>query len=537
MPGEKINLNDLIGKKYGKLTILDAWRNEKYRIIVKVQCECGTIKECMFDSLQYNYAKSCGCARNKIDLKELIGKKYGKLTILEAWREKLGIYVKAQCECGTIKDYYFRSLKRNQTASCGCAQKINLDDLIGKKYGKLTILEAWRNSKCKIIVKAQCECGIIKEYNFDHLQNGQTTSCGCARNKIDLDDLIGKKYGRLTILKSYRKLDNQNKHVIYVEAECECGTIKEYRYDHLKDNVIQSCGCYHKELTKQQSTIHNGSGTRLYKIYNSMKNRCYNQNSSAYKYYGARGIIICDEWLNNFENFRTWAINNGYQDNLTIDRINNNGNYEPDNCRWVTYKEQANNKSNNHYITINNETKTLTQWYEFYNIRSDFVSTRINQLKWDPLKALTTPVQVQNRNNTNNEKRLHKIWNSMKQRCYNSNNSAYKYYGARGITICNEWLNNFDNFYTWSIDHGYKNDLTIDRVDTNGNYEPNNCRWATYKIQANNTRQNRYITIHNETKTLSEWCEQYNIKYSLVLSRLNRGWDPLKALTTPVKHK
>ena len=101
---------------------------------------------------------------------------------------------------------------------------------------------------------------------FERIQNSQTTSCGCARNKINLNELIGQKFYRLTIMNSYRKLNNYNKHEIYVIAKCECGIIKEYRYCHLKNNVIKSCGCYHSELIKQQSSIHNNSNTRLYNI-------------------------------------------------------------------------------------------------------------------------------------------------------------------------------------------------------------------------------------------------------------------------------
>lgn len=357
--------------------------------------------------------------------------------------------------------------------------------------------------------------------------------------KINLNNLIGKKYGRLTILSAVREKRGNDKHnKIYVTCECECGTIKDYRYQHLQKGSIQSCKCLLRESASINNCTHNSSNTRLYNIYNHMKNRCYNKNDLRYKDWGGRGITICDEWLNNFAAFQEWALSHGYQDDLTIDRIDNDKNYCPENCRWTTYKKQANNKRNNYYITINNETKTLSEWCELYNIVIDVVTNRINQLKWDPLKALTTPIQVQNRNNINDKQRLHKIWENMKQRCYNQNHPQYKNYGARNITIYTEWINNFDNFYDWAINNGYNNTLSLGRININSNYEPDNCKWMTAKEQANNTRNNKYIIINEEIKTLSEWCEIYNINYKTVKARINQlHWDPLKALTTPIKRK
>ena len=129
-----------------------------------------------------------------------------------------------------------------------------------------------------------------------------------------------------------------------------------------------------------------------------------------------------------------------------------------------------------------------------------------------------------------NYPRLYNIWQQMKARCYNKNNPDYKNYGARGITICGEWLSNFQAFYEWSIDNGYKKNLTIDRIDVNGNYEPNNCHWATTKQQNRNTRNNKYITINGEMHCLKEWCEILNLNYETVKSRLRYGWNIEKAL-------
>lgn len=130
--------------------------------------------------------------------------------------------------------------------------------------------------------------------------------------------------------------------------------------------------------------------------------------------------------------------------------------------------------------------------------------------------------------------RLYRIWNNMKSRCYNPHFSQYKNYGARGISVCDEWKDDFQSFHDWAISHGYTDELTIDRIDNNGNYRPDNCRWINNKAQSNNRRSNHIVTIENETKTLTEWCEIYDINYQTVQDRIRRGWSESDALTKPI---
>lgn len=130
--------------------------------------------------------------------------------------------------------------------------------------------------------------------------------------------------------------------------------------------------------------------------------------------------------------------------------------------------------------------------------------------------------------------RLYHSWKHMKQRCYNNNDRDYKDYGARGITVCDEWKNDFMSFYDWAINNGYDDTLTIDRIDVNGNYEPNNCQWATRKQQSRNRRNIKQYTINGETHCLSEWCELLNINFDMVRARLYRGWTIIRALELEV---
>ena len=142
-----------------------------------------------------------------------------------------------------------------------------------------------------------------------------------------------------------------------------------------------------------------GNNSRLSHVYHNMKKRCYNPSHSQFKHYGGRGITVCPEWLNReragiknytkgFIAFQEWALANGYTDNLTIDRIDNNKGYCPENCRWVTMKVQDNNKRSNHYITYKGQTKTLTEWCELLGLSYSKVKQRINKLKWSPEEAL-----------------------------------------------------------------------------------------------------------------------------------------------------
>lgn len=168
-----------------------------------------------------------------------------------------------------------------------------------------------------------------------------------------LKDITGQKFGKLIAIKCIKR-DKYNR-AIWL-CKCDCGNLTEVKIGSLTSGNTKSCGCLRKETTIKSHTKHNKCSTRLYRIYYNMRSRCYYRKSNRYKNYGARGIKICDEWLTDFMNFYNWAMNNGYQEGLTIDRIDTNGNYEPGNCRWVGNKSQARNRCSNKSITINGET-------------------------------------------------------------------------------------------------------------------------------------------------------------------------------------
>jgi len=202
-------------------------------------------------------------------------------------------------------------------------------------------------------------------------------------------DLKGQKFNRLTVLEYSH---NEGAKVMW-KCRCDCGNITFVSSSNLRCNRTKSCGCFKLEEFSKRFTKHNQRHTKLYEIWKGIKNRCLNPNHSSFHNYGGRGITICDEWKNDFVSFYNWSMQNGYIESVTtIDRINNDGNYEPSNCRWTDRKTQANNTRTNHYITYQNQTLTLKQWSEKINISYSCLLSRLKH-NWSIEKALTTPAK------------------------------------------------------------------------------------------------------------------------------------------------
>lgn len=199
---------------------------------------------------------------------------------------------------------------------------------------------------------------------------------------MKLKDLTGQKFGRLTVLQTFRE-NGRTK----VKCICECGNIKIILADNLKRGKIKSCGCFHDEAARKNNITHGLRHTRLYAIFTGMKQRCFNKNCKAYIKYGGRGITICNEWLSDFMNFYNWAMANGYQEDLSIDRIDVNGNYEPSNCRWADNKIQSQNRTNALNFTHKGETHCLAEWANILKINKSMLFWRIKN-GWSFEKAI-----------------------------------------------------------------------------------------------------------------------------------------------------
>lgn len=207
---------------------------------------------------------------------------------------------------------------------------------------------------------------------------------------IDMTGWVMSEHGvpdsRWKVIERSKSLDGKNSFWL-CECSCDNHTRKIIARHSLVSGNSKSCGCLSAEETSKRISTHKMSGSRLHNIWKSMKERCYNINHNQYKDYGGRGISICEEWKDNFISFYNWAISNGYSDDLTIDRIDNNKNYCPENCKWSTRKEQNNNQRTNHLLTYNHKTQTMAQWAEEIGLNPHTLQTRISR-GWSVQDAL-----------------------------------------------------------------------------------------------------------------------------------------------------
>jgi len=205
----------------------------------------------------------------------------------------------------------------------------------------------------------------------------------------------GTRFGRL-IVKSFEGRNRQYDSLWRVW--CDCGNETIVRGGALKNGHTQSCGCLQRERTAKAKTTHGlffdkGTGKRrkLYRVWTSMKERCFNPNSKSYKYYGKRGISVHKEWAENYSSFHEWAIKTGYKEGLTIDRKDVNGNYEPSNCRWISQSQQSRNMRSNRHLAFCGIKKSVTEWAEITSIPAKIINQRIRR-KWSIEKTLTTKI-------------------------------------------------------------------------------------------------------------------------------------------------
>lgn len=202
-------------------------------------------------------------------------------------------------------------------------------------------------------------------------------------NKIDL---TGKQFGRLKV-KSEQKERSKDKRILWF-CECECGNTCIAIGKSLVNGKKRSCGCLHKEGLLKRLTTHGMSKTRLYLTWKNMKLRCKDSNN---KWYGKQHVSVCEEWVNSPEKFLEWALTHGYADNLTIDRIDSRGNYEPDNCRWATPAEQNFNRSVSRILSFNGKQQCLTVWARERKLSPAMISYRLDKKGWSVDKALSMP--------------------------------------------------------------------------------------------------------------------------------------------------
>lgn len=225
-------------------------------------------------------------------------------------------------------------------------------------------------------------------------------------------DLTGRRFGRLTVIKVSGR--DERKNVLW-SCQCSCGGKTVVRSHSLLRGNTKSCGCLKKDAAKRaikgRKNLHGlsrdktGKKTRLYRIWCGIKTRCFNPDDHAYKNYGGRGITLCKEWL-DYKNFYNWAISSGYRDNLTIERIDNDGDYEPCNCTWIPRSKQAHNRKTSFRVTYRGETKVLSEWASVLQLNYQMLFNRLKYLGWSVEKAFSTPSTKSANNANKKDKKL-----------------------------------------------------------------------------------------------------------------------------------
>lgn len=291
--------------------------------------------------------------------------------------------IKKRCSCRGDRNKKIRESEKRQILECR----------VGKRYGDFDFISLDDINGCPRYTVRCVRCGyekIVSAYNFDYL-NLECHECNKKKIKYD-KSYIGRKNNMLTVI-GFKNVGSGKK---WFECRCDCGNIKTVKPTFWENGTVKSCGC----LAASRTLKHSEELDRLRRIHSGMIQRCYNPNSHAYQNYGGRGISICDEWRFNRDAFIEWSLSHGYSNDLTIDRIDNDGNYEPNNCRWANRKMQANNQRRDKIVppknkprktwTIDGVTKFCKDWCKEYGLSYNMVAYRIDHKGLTPKEALTT---------------------------------------------------------------------------------------------------------------------------------------------------
>lgn len=304
------------------------------------------------------------------------------------------------CPCQKEENAKIRKMQAAEKSEKIKRQKIM--SRIGEVHGDYEIVSVERLNNSEWYIMRCLECGAEKKVSAECFQNVKNFHCTkhyVQQIKFD-ESYIGEKNNHLTVIGITRDKVGQRAFL----CKCDCGKEVPVKPTYWENGKIKSCGCKHNEY----STTHGGSKERLYKVWGDMKSRCYNKNSACYMNYGGRGIMICEEWIDDYSKFREWAYSNGYDENApfgecTIDRIDVNGNYEPSNCRWITNVEQQKNKrppylwkkrvlkKGKKYLLNGEVIVSETELCKRYGISTMTFKYRVNHMGLGIEEALTMP--------------------------------------------------------------------------------------------------------------------------------------------------
>lgn len=376
------NFIDLTGEKFGCLTAMSYERNNG-KTYWTCKCECGNEKIVSAYNLKngkFMYCSSDCKLKRKIPKYDLEGKRFGKLIATDYIGKSEWL---CKCDCGNEVIVQTYCLTCGYVTCCKSCKISKCIDMVGQRYGKLLVISRAENRPTKrgdatTMWKCQCDCGNIIECSRQVLKSGNKKDCGCGK---EYKELIGKKFGRLTV----QEIIKNEKQNAKAKCICECGKITTPTVSRILLGKTKSCGCLSIEKMTNSRTKHGMSGSRIYRIWKGMCRRCYDKNGIEYNSYGGRGIRVCEEWLgeNGAKNFIKWAYENGFDENKnrfqqSLERKDNNKNYEPSNCKFADMYEQSYNKQNTIRINIYGELLTIKEISEKYGVSKDTIRNRYN---------------------------------------------------------------------------------------------------------------------------------------------------------------
>ena len=288
-----------------------------------------------------------------------------------------------KCDCGNYGIAAAGDLRSGRIKSCGCFRhqkaKERLNDLTGLRFGKLVVESRSNNKGSAVCWNCICDCGNRTVVRSAQLTSGRTKSCGCLKH--DNSKLLGKgiidrtgiRIGTYTVISRI-----EGTSPVMWRCVCDCGQERIVPSAYISKNSIGPClSC--KPLPR--------SAERLHRIWSGMKSRCFNPRASRYESYGGRGISVCKEWADDYLAFKKWALSAGYSDELSIDRIDVNGNYTPDNCRWATKEEQSRNRTANIYVVFDGKKMCLADACKYFDVSYDATIKQVRN-GCDPMESI-----------------------------------------------------------------------------------------------------------------------------------------------------
>lgn len=412
-------------------------------------------------------------------------------------------------------------------------QKFNWEEIKDNKFNKLMPLSYLGFDGTHHYIEFLCDCGKLTKGTWNEVKGNKKKGCGCQRGLDKRIDLIGQTFGNLKVLERALSRKVGTKTRGYFLCLCVCGKETEVETNCLTSGNTTSCGCRKGGFKENPLKTH-----PKYVTWSHIRERCYSKTCKLYSYYGELGVIMEEPWFSDPRSFLDWYdanCNGNYK--LVVDRKEQSGNYSPQNCRLVTQKENSNNKKNNRIVELFGEKLTFSQALDKYATASGSAIQERIANGWKIEDAFTTPPRGKVLLSKTPKQRLQESLNRLRQRCHNPNNKDYPNYGAKGITVCEEWLINPESYYTWALENGWAMGLDIDRIDNNFGYSADNCKWSTTKENANNMTTNIIVELEGESMTFSQaWDKYKGCPIDTAYSRYRAGWDIELAIKTPPRH-